>query len=161
MPETKIYPIEVDDNKTKLINIRGHGAEKMDTYIGSESETYDLDKSLFSNPFSKSEYGREDAVKHFKLYLYRRYFEDKEFRTALHSIEGDTLGCWCYPRRCHGEVIVDLLNIHMESGTEGVIEYMEDRMKNHIDNDDLGTQGFKEFNAAEEAIEEAKEKFDL
>lgn len=161
MPENSIYPSSSSDEKTQLVNLRHFDLDDVDTYIGEESDTYDLSKSPFSNPFDKAEYGRDDAVKHFKLYLYRRYLEEKDFRMALHEIEGDVLGCWCYPRRCHGEVIVDILNKHMEEGTKGTIDYMEHKLENEIDNSDLGAQGFKELEAAQEAIEEARKRLDL
>lgn len=161
MPEKSIYPIGSSEEKTQLVNLRKFELEDIDTYIGKKSDTYDLSDSPFSNPFDKSEYGRENAVKHFKLYFYRRYLEEKDFRMALHDIEGDTLGCWCYPRRCHGEVIVDILNKHMEEGTKGTIEYMEEKLETEIDNSDLGPQGFRELEAAEKAINDAKKRLDL
>jgi len=27
---------------------------------------------------------------------------------ALHELEGKTLGCWCPPRACHGDVLARL-----------------------------------------------------
>lgn len=157
MPENARYPPEANKDQSDLINIRNFDFDEMDFYIGGESETYEFEESVLSNPFDKSEYGREDSVKHFKMYFYRRYLEDEEYRKIVHSLEGDTLGCWCYPRRCHGEVIVDLLNTYVEEGIEGTIDYMEEKLESEIDNDDLATQGFREYDAAMDAIEDARE----
>jgi len=40
---------------------------------------------------------------------YRRYIEDKsELRDRLPDIAGHALGCWCAPKPCHGDVLVEL-----------------------------------------------------
>lgn len=158
MVDEIVYPHE--DANTTLINISNSSVDDMDVYIGEKHKSYNLDPSPLRNPFDKSELGREEAVKHYKMYLYRRYLEEEPFREYLHNIEGMTLGCLCYPKRCHGEVIVDLLNKHHQEGIEGAIELMEERL-GEIDSDELGVEGFKEYEIVQEALEDIKEKYDL
>lgn len=159
MPKDLVYPHE--DAHTTLINISNSPKEDMDVYIGEEHQAYGLDSSIFRNPFDETEMEREEAAQHFKMYLYRRYLTDKEFRKELHSIEGKTLGCLCYPRRCHGEVIVDLLNKHHQDGIEGSIKLISERLDANVEAENLGVQGFKEYEAAEKALKEIKEEYDL
>lgn len=33
----------------------------------------------------------------------------------LHELKGKVLGCWCFPQRCHGEVLLELVNEHCKS----------------------------------------------
>lgn len=155
MPQDMRYPHE--DAHTRLINISNSPHDEMDVYIGGEVDTEGISKSVFANPFDKNELGREEAVVHYKMYLYRRYLEDKKFRKALHGIEGKTLGCWCYPERCHGEVIVDLLNKHHKVGTKETVTYMEKEMED-IDTENLGVEGFKEYESTMNSIQKIKEE---
>ena len=34
-----------------------------------------------------------------------------ELLGSLEELRGRRLGCWCAPRRCHGDVLVELLEI--------------------------------------------------
>ena len=36
------------------------------------------------------------------------FFSHKE--NDLEELEGKTLGCWCKPKTCHGDVLVELVN---------------------------------------------------
>lgn len=153
-----VYPH--DDANTTLINISNSDIDEMDVYIGEEHRSYNLDPSPLRNPFEKSELGRDEAVKHYKMYLYRRYLEEEPFREYLHNIEGMTIGCLCYPKRCHGEVIVDLLNKHHQEGIDGSIELMEERL-DEIETSQLGADGFKEYETVQEALKNVKEEYGL
>jgi hypothetical protein len=37
-------------------------------------------------------------------------FEQPELVAALAELAGKTLGCWCAPRACHGDVLARLAN---------------------------------------------------
>jgi len=53
---------------------------------------------------------REDAVKRFERYFTDRIEKDSEFRRRVLSLKGKSLGCFCKPKACHGDVIADWLN---------------------------------------------------
>jgi hypothetical protein len=36
--------------------------------------------------------------------------QQPELMTALHELRGKDLVCWCAPERCHGDVLIELLN---------------------------------------------------
>lgn len=148
------YPSE--DSDTNLININNTGIEEMDVYIGSKNPSYNLEDSIFKNPFDKSDLGNERALVYFRMYLYRRYLEDEEFRKSIHATEGETLGCHCYPKRCHGEAIVDLIESYT-GDIESLINHMRGEMEK-IDNDELGKRGFKEYEACMSSIQSTEEE---
>ena len=50
----------------------------------------------------------EDAFDSFRWYLERRTREDPAFLADVRALKGKRLGCWCKPKRCHGDEIVCL-----------------------------------------------------
>ena len=80
--------------------------EKFDVYIGRPS--------IWGNPFSHKEgtsakfkvQSREEAVR-----MYRQWIlNNPTLRTKLPELKGKTLGCWCSPLSCHGDVLLELAN---------------------------------------------------
>lgn len=63
-------------------------------------------ESLFHNPFHIGKDGtRDDVIAKFAAYWYAPE-QDHLRNKALHMINpDDTLGCWCYPFPCHGDII--------------------------------------------------------
>jgi hypothetical protein len=75
--------------------------EKYDVYIGRPS--------LFGNPFMIGRDGDRDEVCAKMLkYARTRIKHDPIFREAVRNLYLKTLGCWCAPFKCHGEVLVKL-----------------------------------------------------
>lgn len=79
--------------------------EKFDVYIGRPGP--------WGNPFShlpgKGEVQvatREEAVAQYKAWLWKRMQSDPEFTAKVGSLRGKTLGCWCAPAACHGDVLL-------------------------------------------------------
>ncbi len=70
-------------------------------------EYYVLPESEFANPFSIGKgQTRDDVVR-----MYREYILDNpELMSKLDELRGKTLGCWCCPEACHGDVLVELLS---------------------------------------------------
>ena len=65
-----------------------------DVYIGRPSR--------WGNPFQIGRDGTRDEV----IARYERWvLEQPELLAALGELEGKTLGCWCAPKRCHGDVL--------------------------------------------------------
>lgn len=88
---------------TRVVNIF---KEPYDIYIGRPSE--------WGNPFShkrtahaKQVGSRLMAVEAFKQYALDRLRREPEW---LEPLRGKTLGCFCEPQMCHGDIIVELLD---------------------------------------------------
>ena len=64
----------------------------------------------FGNPYKLEEYGREECIRLFREYFYKRIKEDAEFRAAVLTLQGKRLGCFCKPLPCHGDVIKEWLD---------------------------------------------------
>ena len=91
--------------KTMVVNLRDH---QFDVYIGRDEND---NPGEFGNPFKIGEHGTREAV----LEMYRSYFigrirADPLFRQKVRALQGKTLGCYCKPENCHGDVIAEYLN---------------------------------------------------
>ncbi len=68
-----------------------------DVYIGRPSK--------WGNPFEIGVDGtREEVIVKYREYL----LSNKNLMDSLSELRGKTLGCWCKPQPCHGDVIVDV-----------------------------------------------------
>lgn len=77
-----------------------------DVYIGRPSK--------WGNPFThirdrqtRAEFivdSRDEAVKAYEEWVKRQ----PHLMAALHELKGKTLGCWCAPQACHGDVLARL-----------------------------------------------------
>lgn len=57
---------------------------------------------------------REVVIAMYKTHLRKLYSEDKQrFLCELNKLSGQKLSCFCKPRACHGDVIVEVWNILM------------------------------------------------
>jgi hypothetical protein len=82
--------------KTTIVNI--HHKVPYDVYIGRGSK--------WGNPFKIGKDGTRDEV----IEKYAQYIADNEYLIgSLEELRGKRLGCYCAPKRCHGDVLIELL----------------------------------------------------
>lgn len=81
--------------------------EPYDIYIGRKNG--DLPQSKWANPFVVGKHGkRGECIK-----MYREWILTQDhLMESLHELEGKTLGCWCKPKDCHGDVLLSLVRNH-------------------------------------------------
>lgn len=70
--------------------------------------------SRFGNPYTLiedgGEYTREESVSEYRLWFAYEVANNEEFRDAVEDLHGETLGCWCVPEDCHGDVLLEYLS---------------------------------------------------
>lgn len=72
---------------------------QFDVYIGRGSK--------WGNPYKIGEDGtREQVIEKYSRWI----LTQPELMESLPEIKGKTLGCYCTPLACHGEVLVQLAN---------------------------------------------------
>lgn len=90
--------------------------EPFDVYIGRPT--------IYGNPWSfkggtKAEFivdSREESVANYEKWLIGSDFKDvlqvkrKQILENLPLLKGKILGCWCFPRACHGDVLEKMAN---------------------------------------------------
>ena len=78
-----------------------------DVYIGRPSK--------WGNPFShkngtKAEFvvkSRKEAIDKYKEWI----LNQSELMASLRDLKGKTLGCWCKPKACHGDILMELASL--------------------------------------------------
>ena len=57
----------------------------------------------WGNPYALSE--RSQAAEVACLLAYARYLRDAKLIDQVGELRGEVLGCYCAPRRCHGDIL--------------------------------------------------------
>lgn len=90
---------------TKVVNLY---KEKYDVYIGRSGKGMD---GYFGNPIKLNKNDeRGSTLEKYKEYFFNRLENDNEFKQKIHELKDKTLGCFCKPKPCHGDIIVEYLN---------------------------------------------------
>lgn len=90
---------------TKVVNLR---FAPYDVYIGRAGKGKD---GYFGNPIKlKPGESRGSTIEKYKIYFYNRIQTDEEFKKKVLELQGKTLGCFCKPNSCHGDVIKEYLD---------------------------------------------------
>jgi Domain of unknown function (DUF4326) len=85
----------MQEKNTRVVHCR---KEPYDIYIGRPS--------LWGNPFEIGKDGsREEVITKYKEWISTQ----PDLLDKIHTLEGKTLGCWCSPKPCHGDVLIDLI----------------------------------------------------
>lgn len=102
--DAKTFPFE--PRATRVVHCK---RERHDVYIGRPG--------AWGNPYSHlprtlAEHRcetREQAVAAYEAWIVSRLeAEEPGLREAIIALKGQTLGCWCAPRACHGDVLAAL-----------------------------------------------------
>lgn len=103
--------------KNKIVNCRN---AQYDVYIGRPSKWGNPFTHKKSNIIDTNSEDREDSIKKYEEWI--RYGEGKYLLEQLHELEGKILGCWCKPKKCHGDILIKLLN---EKEVENIFDFDE------------------------------------
>ena len=94
---------------TRVVNIKD---EPYDVYIGRPS--------MYGNPYKIGRDGTREDV----LTKYYWYIKGSDwYMKKIYELKGKTLGCHCKPKRCHGDVIISLIE---EMDVENFMKGVED-----------------------------------
>jgi hypothetical protein len=91
----------------KKNNFEEWTSNNMNLYIGRNMSFYvkGTNASKWMNPFTVKKYGLDKSLK-----LYEDHIRKSELYNMIEEIEGKTLGCWCESNKCHGNILIKLLN---------------------------------------------------
>lgn len=99
--------------KTLVVNLR---RSHYDVYIGRAGKGQ---SGYFGNPVAV---GRdcpicdeihdtgEETLPCYEIYLQARLVADPEFKQRVDKLRGKTLGCFCKPKPCHGDVLASYVD---------------------------------------------------
>ena len=97
-------------SKTTVVHVNDpHG---YDVYIGRNVGRRGFARSLFANPFSVRDWGRERSIKRYREWLLQGGLPPFDVRRPsledIRGLRGKRLGCWCAPKPCHGDVLAEI-----------------------------------------------------
>lgn len=88
-------------SNTRVINIKSK--EPYDVYIGRPSPA--------GNPFRIGPgITRKEAIARYRPWFYYQLEHTPGFKEYILSLAGKTMGCYCKPLPCHGDIIVEYLD---------------------------------------------------
>jgi len=80
--------------------------------INSPKERFPKKSSNFANPFKIGKDGtREEVIEKYKIYIISKLEENDELKEELINMKGKNLGCWCHPEPCHGDILLELIEM--------------------------------------------------
>lgn len=91
-------------------------------YVGRRIHWQGHPQSDLANPFTPKKYGRAECIKMFRQHL----FASPDLLKEAEALAGCTLGCWCFPESCHGEVIAEVANEVGISYTKTTVELINE-----------------------------------
>lgn len=110
-----IVNVKVAHIRPKYDNLKEWMKDSSNVYIGRRGVVL-IDKrrfpekdSIWANPFKIGDMTREEVIKKYEVYIRKRLEEEPELKEQLLSLKGKTLGCWCKPEACHGDVLMRLI----------------------------------------------------
>lgn len=93
---------------SKMCNVVHHNKQPYDIYIGRPSK--------WGNPYThksdstRAEYQvptRKEAIEKYREYIL--FGEGQFLLKDLHELQDKVLGCWCKPKSCHGDILIELV----------------------------------------------------
>ena len=81
---------------TKVVNIRNYDGDYIPIHRGTR----------WGNPFKIGKDGDREEV----IIKYEKYIRNRpDLLADLPKLVGERLGCYCKPRKCHGDILVKLI----------------------------------------------------
>ena len=93
--------------KTKVVHVM---RDEFDVYIGRPHSKVPDDiqgsDGKWGNPFTIGVDGtREEVIEKYREYLHSR----DDLMADIEDLRGKVMGCWCKPKSCHGDVLVEVI----------------------------------------------------
>ena len=107
MSETKVVNIrKAELVKSGYKDFEDWSKSKDHVYIGRNMNVYVKGTlaSKWKNPFPVKKYGLEKSLE-----LYEEHIRKSGLVNEVCELKGKTLGCWCKPQKCHGDILVKLI----------------------------------------------------
>lgn len=89
---------------SKVYNKRDPNIPKGAVYVGRPTK--------WGNPFEIGKHGdRSSVINQYKNYALSRYLDEKDvFARDIVELAGKDLVCWCAPKACHADFLLELAN---------------------------------------------------
>lgn len=109
----RVVNVRVKFIRSDYENLHEWMEDENNVYIGRRGvvflygKRYPAKDSVWCNPFKIGKDGdRNEVVKKYREYIEEKIRNDE---VELNSLRNKTLGCWCKPNECHGDILIELL----------------------------------------------------
>lgn len=99
----------------RVVNLR---QEKYDVYIGRGSKWGNLWSHLNNTLAKYKVTTRQEAIECYKQWI----ITQPDLLNSLHELDDKVLGCYCWPLKCHGDVLVELVMAQKNNKLEELID---------------------------------------
>lgn len=117
---SSLVSVKVASIRPKYNNIKEWMNDPNNVYIGRgrivfiDGIRYPPEDSIWANPFQIKYYIsdkiEEQEAREIVIQKYKEYITGNEtLMKRLPELKNKTLGCWCFPSVCHGDVLLELL----------------------------------------------------
>ena len=113
---TKCVNVRVKYIRPEYKNLKEWMENPNNVYIGRrgvvfiDGERYPKKNSIWHNPFRVTKLNnREFVVNEYKKYIIE-FIKDNNLEEELLKLKNKNLGCWCHPDKCHGHILIELIN---------------------------------------------------
>lgn len=109
-----VVNVRVKNIRPRYENLKEWRSDPENVYIGRgrvvfiDGERYPKYDSIFANPFRS-----KDAIEQYRKYLADSILRGDITPEDFDELKGKNLGCWCKPEKCHGDVVIEFLEMLM------------------------------------------------
>jgi hypothetical protein len=113
---TNVVCVKVKSIRPRYQDLKKWMEDPHNVYIGRRGIVF-IDKvrfpkedSMWANPFKVGKDGtREEVINKYRNYINSQRKSGQITDQQLLELKGKTLGCWCKPDPCHGDVLVEMI----------------------------------------------------
>ena len=113
--------MEVVNVKVKYIrprynNLKEWMEDENNVYIGRKNvvfidgKRFPTEQSIWANPFKLQSGNRKDMMIKYEHYIKEKIRTGEITKDQLLELSNKTLGCWCKPEHCHGDILKKIVN---------------------------------------------------
>jgi hypothetical protein len=115
--ETKLVNVRVAYLRPRYDNLKEFIDDPNNVYIGRKGIVfingvrYPNEDSIWANPYKITEdSSREEVLEKYRKYIDEKLENSSSLRNKLSKLKGRCLGCWCVPEKCHGLILMEMID---------------------------------------------------
>lgn len=114
---TNLVNVKVSHIRPRYNNLKEWMDDPNNVYIGRkgivfiDGKRFPSKGSVFANPFKSAKEPGVDVIDKYRTYIIEQIESGAISEEEVTNLKGKTLGCWCRPERCHGDVLLEILDV--------------------------------------------------
>ena len=111
---TSVVNVKVKHIRPDYDNLKEWMKNPNHEYIGRRGvvfigkERFPKKASQWANPFTVKKEGRDKCLEMYECWVRKKI--EKEGKDEIKKLKNKVLGCWCCPEKCHGDILVKIIN---------------------------------------------------